>query len=57
VELVQDDPVIREHLGDVYRELGDRENARESYRRALELQQGDSSRVEEKIRDLDEGTP
>lgn len=36
VELTNGDPIVREHLGDVYRDLGLRDLAREQYRRALE---------------------
>jgi Flp pilus assembly protein TadD len=56
-ETVKDDPVVLEHLGDVYDKLGLREKARESWERSIEFhQKGEDEnlkkRVEEKIKDL-----
>jgi tetratricopeptide (TPR) repeat protein len=48
-----DDPVIYDHLGDVYHRLGMRPDANRSWQRALELyKQGVRPRDEERIRDI-----
>jgi len=48
--LVPDDPVVKEHLGDVYAKLGMTEEALESYRQSIENGHTDKAGVEEKIR-------
>jgi tetratricopeptide (TPR) repeat protein len=49
-EIVDDDPVIWEHIGDTYMKLGQPEPALESYNRSMEV---DSERpeIEEKVRE------
>lgn len=49
VDLLNDDAVIYEHLGDVYKAMGNRAEAERSYRRALELDPG-SINIEEKLK-------
>jgi tetratricopeptide (TPR) repeat protein len=52
--LVPDDPVILEHLGDAYRQLGQGARALEVYRKALEkAKEEDRNRIDEKIRALE----
>jgi tetratricopeptide (TPR) repeat protein len=51
--LVGDDPVVLEHLGDCLRDLGQREEAVRTYRRALAAG-GDRERLEARIRALGE---
>ena len=48
VELTDGDPVVREHLGDAYRELSLPERAREEYRKCLDRDSG-NSRVRAKL--------
>jgi len=48
--LLDDDAVIYEHLGDVYKALGDLNEAERNYRRALELDP-DSIIIEEKLKE------
>ncbi len=50
VLLTEGDAVVREHLGDVYRELGLPELAREQYKVAQGLKADNVKRVEEKLR-------
>ncbi len=52
VEQVKDDPVIWEHLGDIAHGLKKREKARKAYKRALELETGDTNRVQKKLENL-----
>jgi len=52
-ELVPDDPIIKEHLGDVYSKLGLMEKARQSYRQSIEHGHSDTAAIEEKIRLLE----
>ena len=51
VELLPDDPLVREHLGDVYRAAGDADKARGAYRKALELDP-QAKGVREKLKGL-----
>jgi Flp pilus assembly protein TadD len=56
-EAVKNDPVVLEHLGDVYDKLGDKEKAREFWEKSIEFhQKGEDedlkARVEKKIKDL-----
>lgn len=51
VERVDDDPVIFEHLGDVYREIGEKGKAREAWKKALDLDPA-NERVRGKIESL-----
>ncbi|MEE4113364.1 MAG: hypothetical protein V2I40_11165, partial [Desulfobacteraceae bacterium] len=48
--LVPDDPIVKEHLGDVYNKLGMTEKARQSYRQSIENGHTDKAAVEQKIR-------
>jgi len=50
VLLTEGDAVVREHLGDVYRDLGMRDLAREQYRVAQAMQGENLKRVEDKLR-------
>jgi tetratricopeptide (TPR) repeat protein len=50
---LEEDATIFEHLGDVYRALGETEAARGAYRRALELEADDEATVVEKLDGLD----
>ena len=47
-EIVDDDPVIWEHIGDTYMELGQPEPALESYNRSAEVDP-DRPEIEEKV--------
>jgi tetratricopeptide (TPR) repeat protein len=47
--LLQDDPTIYEHLGDVYRALGNEQEAVQNYRRSLEIDPKNKA-VEEKLK-------
>ena len=49
-EIVDDDPVIWEHIGDTYMELGQPEPALESYNRSVEVDP-DRPEIEEKVRE------
>jgi Flp pilus assembly protein TadD len=56
-ETVKNDPVVLEHLGDVYDKLGQKEKARVSWGKSIEFQQKSEdedlkARVEKKIKDL-----
>jgi len=53
--LLPDDAVIFEHLGDVYVHSGESERARESYRRALELDGENREQVRGKLERLPSG--
>ena len=50
--LVPDDPIVLEHLGDVYRKLGKTAEALQSYRQSIENGHTDKEMVEKKIRQL-----
>ncbi len=52
VELAGDDPVIWEHLGHTYRELGKVEEAGAAYRKSLKIDP-DNDRVQEELKNLD----
>jgi tetratricopeptide (TPR) repeat protein len=49
VDLLNNDAVIYEHLGDVYNAMGNRAEAERNYRRALEISP-DSINIEEKLK-------
>jgi tetratricopeptide (TPR) repeat protein len=49
VGLVPDDPIILEHLGDVYRQLNQRDKALEFYEKALQKKEKDTSELNNKI--------
>jgi predicted TPR repeat methyltransferase len=50
--MVPDDPVIAEHLGDVYARSGQLDQAAKAYRRALRLGPEDEKELRRKIEDL-----
>lgn len=50
VDLLSDDAVIYEHLGDVYKAMGNRAEAERFYRQALEIDP-DSVNIEEKLKE------
>jgi tetratricopeptide (TPR) repeat protein len=52
VDLAPEDPTINEHLGDVYFKLKQYERALETYNRALALENADTERLKEKIKDV-----
>jgi Flp pilus assembly protein TadD len=54
VELVPEDPVIMEHLGDAYLKVNDKKNALQSYERSLQLGHKDRAAIEAKIKQLKE---
>jgi Flp pilus assembly protein TadD len=53
IELAPKDPVMQEHLGDVYHSLGNRSKAREAYQKALEFNHEQPEKIQEKIRNLE----
>ena len=52
VELVPDDPIMLEHMGDVYQKLNDKPNALKFYQKSLKIKEKDKEALEEKIRQL-----
>jgi len=55
VSIAEDDPVLHEHLGDVYYAMGLKEQAAEAWKRALqfhEKEEGLKERVERKLSSL-----
>ncbi len=52
--LVPNDATIFEHLGDLYKALNNLEQARDSYRTALDLQADNSEELQRKLQNLDE---
>ena len=48
--MVPDDPIVKEHLGDVYSKLGMMEKALQSYRQSIKNGHSDKAAVEKKIR-------
>jgi len=55
LETEKDDPVILEHLGDVYQKLGNKEDAIKAWEKSLEFHdrmEGLKKRVEDKIKSL-----
>lgn len=52
VELTDGDPVVHEHLGDVFRVLGQLDRAREQYRLGLEAEGENEDRLREKLRSV-----
>ena len=49
LEVTGSDPIVHEHLGDIYEALGDTKKAKEAWERALQLDQ-DNERLREKLR-------
>jgi tetratricopeptide (TPR) repeat protein len=56
-QLVNDDPVILEHVGDAYRKLGQNAKALEYYRKSLSIREKDKDAVIEKIELLEQQQP
>jgi Flp pilus assembly protein TadD len=54
VNIVGDDPIVLEHLGDCLRDLGRTEEARRTYQRALDAG-GPEERLRGRIDALDDG--
>ena len=54
VELVPEDPVILEHLGDAYLKANDQKNALKAYERSLKLGHKDRAAIEDKIKQIKE---
>jgi tetratricopeptide (TPR) repeat protein len=52
VELTPEDPVINEHLGDVYLKVKQYESALKTYKRALVIENADTERLKEKIKEV-----
>ncbi|MBW1822705.1 MAG: hypothetical protein JRI92_13335, partial [Deltaproteobacteria bacterium] len=52
VELVPDDPIMLEHLGDAYLKTNDRVNALKFYKRSLKNKKKDKIQLERKIKEL-----
>ena len=48
--LVPDDPIVKEHLGDVYSKLGMKQKALQSYQQSIESGNTDKASVIKKIR-------
>lgn len=51
--LVPNDPTIFEHLGDIYLQLGKGDQARDSYRKALELNPEETEDLQRKLQSLE----
>jgi tetratricopeptide (TPR) repeat protein len=49
VKRVPDDPVILEHLGDIYVELGNKAKASEAYRKAIENNHSEPEKIRAKL--------
>ena len=47
---VPKDPVIQEHLGDIYLSLGKKAKAAEAYQRALEFEHTEPEKIQEKLK-------
>ena len=52
VELVPDDPIMLEHLGDAYLKLNDKANALKFYQKSLLKKEKDKETLEKKIQEL-----
>jgi tetratricopeptide (TPR) repeat protein len=52
IELVPDDPIMLEHVGDVYLKLNDKTNALKFYQKSLQQKDKDTEELENKIRKL-----
>ena len=55
VELVPDDPIMLEHLGDAYLKINDKANALKFYRRSLLNKEKDKEAILKKIEALTDG--
>ena len=53
IELVPDDPIMLEHLGDAYLKLDDKPNALKFYQKSLKIKKKDTEALQEKIRQLE----
>ena len=52
IEIVPDDPIMLEHVGDAYLMLDDKTNALKFYKKSLENKEKDKEELEKKIREL-----
>lgn len=55
IKYVKDDPVILEHLGDIYKELGNYKEALQTWQEAMkyhEKEEGLKERLEKKIKEV-----
>jgi predicted negative regulator of RcsB-dependent stress response len=52
VEIVPDDPIMLEHLGDAYLKLNDKAKALEYYKKSLQYKEKNKEKLEQKIRDI-----
>jgi predicted negative regulator of RcsB-dependent stress response len=52
VQIVPDDPIMLEHLGDAYLKLNDRDNALKYYKESLKRKEKDKEALENKIRSI-----
>ena len=52
IELVPDDPIMLEHLGDAYLKVNDRSNALKYYQKSLQKKEKDKETLEKKIQEL-----
>jgi tetratricopeptide (TPR) repeat protein len=50
VQMVPDDPIMLEHLGDAYLKLNDKANALKYYNKSLKHKEKDKEELEKKIR-------
>jgi len=50
---VPDDPIMLEHMGDVYQKLNDKPNALKFYQKSLKIKEKDKEALKEKIRQLE----
>jgi tetratricopeptide (TPR) repeat protein len=52
VQMVPDDPIMLEHLGDAYLKLDDKTNALKYYKKSLKKKDKDKVELEKKIRTI-----
>ena len=50
VQMVPDDPIMLEHLGDAYLKLDDKTNALKYYKKSLKHKEKDKEEIKKKIR-------
>ena len=52
IKRVPKDPVMHEHLGDIYLSLGKRDQAAGAYQKALEYEHSEPEKIQEKLKGL-----
>ncbi len=52
IRRVPRDPVMHEHLGDIYLSLGKKAKAAEAYQKALEYEHSEPEKIQEKLKGL-----